>query len=417
MPKQKQTKKEKASTQSKKRRSTSPKGAASKAKSQKSSSEKSKKQGFFVVGIGASAGGLGALEKFFRNVSEDSGMAFIVVTHMEPHHVSLLPELLQRATKIPFQQVEDGMEVEPNHIYIIPPDHTMGIMHGVLHLLDRKTSPRTPINYLFRALAEDQEGKAVGIILSGTGTDGVLGVRAIKEKVGMAMAQDPDHAEYRGMPESAIDTGLVDFILPAEKMPERLLKYAEFGLNRKVEKTARLENEFEGPLQKIYFLLRSKTGHDFSNYKRNTVLRRIERRMNVHQLEQVTHYVRYLQENPHEVNSLFTELLIGVTNFFRDASAFDVLKEKGLPRLLDDKPNDDSVRFWIPGVATGEEAYSLAIVLQEYMEEHNKNFKVHFVNFWKIFCPSMSRLTIFWSNMISQKSGTRKCCSMPARFD
>lgn len=331
----------------------------------------------FVVGIGASAGGLETFENFFKMMPTDSGMAFILVTHLEPMHVSMLPELLQKSTAMPVQQACDGMAVQPNQIYIIPPDHDLGLMNGTMQLFrqQKSSTPRAPINYFFRSLALDQREKAIGIILSGMGSDGALGIKVIKEELGMVMAQEPSSAKFAGMPESAIATGLVDYVLPPEKMPDKLGQYARFGLRPEGQEPALMTKSPDG-LNKIFFLIRSVTGHDLSSYKRSTIMRRLERRMKVHQIEKLPQYIRYLQANRHEVEALFKEILINVTSFFRDAEAFKALEERALPQLLGGHADEDAVRIWTPGCASGEEAYSLAILLREYMEEHGRHFKV-----------------------------------------
>jgi two-component system CheB/CheR fusion protein len=333
---------------------------------------------FPIVGIGCSAGGLEALTQFLEAMPDNSGMGFVIVSHLDPNHVSLMPSLLQRNTRMKVAQVEDGMAVEPNRVYVIPPDKVMGIMAGHLQLLDpgNDPGPRAPVNYFLRNLAEDRKEKAVCIILSGMGSDGTLGLRAVKGQLGMAMVQDPDTSKYDGMPRSAISTGLADYVLPPEKMPASLLEYAKRFIFGTPPQIAPVEAMPGKALQKVHMLLRSVTGHDFSYYKENTLIRRVQRRMNVHQLERVTDYVAYLQRNPQEVRALFKELLIGVTSFFRDPEAFEVLKERALRPMLRDKPSNYTFRMWVSGCATGEEAYSLAIILQECMEELEHPFGV-----------------------------------------
>jgi len=280
--------------------------------------ESPKDPGFYMVGIGASAGGLEAFEKFFKNMPNKPGMALILVPHLDPTHVSLMPELIQKCSKMKVFQVTDGIEVKPNAVYIVPPNYDLAIINATLQLLDpaRERGPRLPIDYFLRSLAQDQGDKAVGVILSGMGTDGTLGLRAIKEELGMAIAQDPATAKYDGMPRSAIDTDLVDYILSPEQMPQQLLAYAKHASQKPASKLVPAGVKAPNALQKIFILLRSHTGHDFSGYKQSTICRRIERRMNVHQIDKISDYVRYLQENSHEGNILFRELLIGVTNFF-----------------------------------------------------------------------------------------------------
>lgn len=334
--------------------------------------------GFPIVGIGASAGGLDALRAFFGALPVNSGIGFVLVVHLDPTHVSLLPELLQKHTKLPVLQVEDGMRVRPDHVYVIRPNKDLTILHGTLQLMD-KVHPRgsnLPIDTFFRSLAQDQQRNAVCIILSGTGTDGTLGLKAIKGELGMAMVQEGTSAKYDGMPRSAIATGLVDFVLPPDRMPEQLIKYAQHATRDVSPTTVPAEGPIPQSLQKIYVLLRARTDHDFSLYKKNTICRRIERRMNVHQIDDISEYGRYLQESDREANILFKELLIGVTNFFRDAEAFEVLQTKILPKLIQEKSDDYTIRIWVPGCSSGEEAYSMAIVMQECMEMTGRHFHV-----------------------------------------
>jgi len=326
-----------------------------------------------VVGMGGSAGALEAFEQFFTAMPEDNGLAFVLVPHLDPTHKGMMPELLQRFTRMKVRQAEDGMKVEPNSVYVIPPNKDISILHGTLQLLE-PSAPRglrLPIDFFFRHLAEDQGEKAVCILLSGMGTDGTLGLKAIKEKLGMAMVQDPLSAKFEGMPRSAIDTGLVDFTAPPADLTVKLLEFVRHSAVT-VDKAIIYEEKKLGGLQKVFVLLRTHTGHDFSLYKKNTVIRRLERRMAVHQLTTIEGYVRYLQENPQEIELLFKELLIGVTNFFRDSQAYEALMEKGLPKMLEGKNKGDALRVWIPGCSTGEEAYSAAITLVEFLEKHKR---------------------------------------------
>ena len=335
-------------------------------------------EGFYTVGMGASAGGLEAFEAVFRNMPENPGMAFVVVTHLDPTHISILPQLIQKCTKMHAMQVEDGLKVLPSTVYIVPPNKDLAILHGTLQLVEPTGSRavRLPINYFFRSLAQDQREKAICIVLSGMGTDGTLGLRAIKEDLGMAMVQTPETAKYDSMPRSAIETGLADYVLPPEKMGEHLIEYAKRGTSRVAPGDFHKDGEVPDAMQKIYILLRAQTGHDFSLYKPNTVWRRIEKRMDVHQLDRVSSYVRYLQENPREVETLFKELLIGVTRFFRDPEAFQILKEKIFPEYLRGKSGNDSIRVWVPGCSSGEEAYSVAMIMSECMETLDQHFNV-----------------------------------------
>ena len=333
---------------------------------------------FPIVAIGASAGGLEAFEQFFAHTPPDTGMAYVLIQHLDPKHKSILSELIRRFTRMTVHEVEDGMAVEPNTIYVIPPNRNMALLHGILHLLEPLKIPGvcTPIDFFFRSLAEDQKEKAICIVLSGTGTEGTLGLRTVKGEGGMVMVQDPESAKYDGMPRNAIATGLADYILAPEKMPEQLISYLEHPVFKLPNKEAKLipkENEI---LDKVFILIRSQTGHDFSHYKHNTILRRIQRKMAVHQITKLSDYVRYLQEDHRELETLFKELIIGVTNFFRDKDAFDALKEKVIPRLFEQRPMNQPVRIWIPGCATGEEAYSIAMLCRDFMDSRKKEYDV-----------------------------------------
>jgi len=324
--------------------------------------------GFLIVGIGASAGGLEAMEEFFRHMPPSSGMAFVVVSHQHAGHVSLLPSLLSKCTAMPVVEATDGMAVEANRVYMAPGGTNMAILHGTLHLMEPPSQERVPlpIDYFFRSLAEDQKQRAIGIVLSGTASDGTLGLRAIRSEAGMTVAQEPQSAKFQGMPRSAIAAGVVDVVQPASQMSEPLLAYARSLVRPAPPSPGR---EASQTLQKIFVLLRERTRNDFSLYKENTILRRIERRMNVHQIENLRQYLRFLLANPHELDALFQELLIGVTSFFRDPQAFEVLVQKGLPSLVEGKPENATLRLWVAGCSTGEEAYSLAILIREYLTQ------------------------------------------------
>ena len=336
--------------------------------------------GFPIVGIGASAGGLAAFEAFFSGMPADTdpGMAFVLVQHLAPDHKSILTELVKRYTRMQVLEVEDGMVVKPNCAYIIPPNRDMSFRDGALRLLEQSTSRgvRLPIDFFFHSLAEDQHQRAICIVLSGTGSDGTLGIRAIKGEGGMAMAQDPDSTEYDGMPRSAIATGLVDYVLPPARMPAQLIAYAAHAFGKSVGPESLKSSEADDLLRRIFLTLRNQTGHDFSQYKNNTITRRVERRMAVHQIEQLDGYVRYLEETPAEVEALFQDLLIGVTRFFRDPEAFAVLQEKIIPLIVDGKSAGAPIRVWVPACSTGEEAYSIAMLLQEHIDTLKQKFKI-----------------------------------------
>jgi two-component system, chemotaxis family, CheB/CheR fusion protein len=335
-----------------------------------------------IVGIGASAGGLEAFEQFFRLVPIDSGIAFILVPHLDPDHESLLADILGRVTGMPVIEAEDQMKVIPNHVYIIPPNREMTIFHSMIHLSipDSTRGQRMKIDLFFRSLAEEQGDKAIGIVLSGTGTDGTLGLRAIQGSGGLTLVQDPKTAKYDGMPTSAIEGGYATFVLPVQQMPAQLIASVQELFNSLTPNLLgsdhKIESEKKGELSRILRIIRGKTGHDFSQYKKSTIHRRIARRMSVHLIEDTSTYTRYLEENPDEVKLLFREILINVTSFFRDPEAFDVLKTTVLPGLIRQKTEFDSFRVWVPGCATGEEAYSLAIILREVLDDMEKDCKV-----------------------------------------
>lgn len=328
---------------------------------------------FPIVGIGASAGGLEALVELLENMPVDTGMAFVVVTHQHPGHKSMLPELLRKETEMPVVEAADGTKVQANRVYVGPPGGHLAILNGVLHRMEteKNEAPRSPIDSFFRSLAEDRNERAICIVLSGTGADGTIGLKAIKGASGMAMAEKPEAAKYAGMPSSAIATGLVDYVLTPAAMPKQLVAYAAGPCLNGAAVAAEEPPVPAAPMQKIFLLLRSRTGNDFSAYKSNTLRRRIERRMNVHRLERPNQYVRYLQENPHEIDALFRELLISVTSFFRDPAAWDALNE-AIQKLMRSRPDNYTLRAWVPGCATGEEAFSLAISLREALDSGDR---------------------------------------------
>ena len=322
---------------------------------------------FFIVGIGASAGGLEALEQFLGHAPANSGMAFIVIQHLDPTHKGMMPELLQRATPMPVSQARNRMKVRPGCVYVIPPNRDLSILHGTLHLLD-PVAPRglrLPIDFFLRSLAEDQREYSIGVILSGMGSDGTLGLRAIKEKAGLVLVQEPGSAKFDSMPKSAINAGLADIIATAQELPGKIIEFVRRTLPTNGAAEEQESAAQKSALDKIFILLRSRTGHDFSLYKKSTIYRRVERRMGLHQLERIANYVRYLRENPQELDLLFKELLIGVTSFFRDPAAWSCMQEQALPALLAACPKGKMMRAWVAGCSTGEEAYSLAIAFKE----------------------------------------------------
>lgn len=348
------------------------------------------KLNFPIIALGASAGGLEAFEVFFKAADENSGMAYIVIAHLDPGHVSLLPELLQKSSHMPVMQITDGTEVKANNVYVIPPNKDLSILNGRL-LLTTLSKPRganRPIDSFFRALATDQGANAICVILSGTGSDGTLGLKAIKGELGMVMAQDENSAKFEGMPRSAIETGLVDFILRPEDMPGQLTEFMKQTKQKLTFVKPEAIDVLPNALQKIYLILRSRTSHDFSLYKKNTICRRIERRMHIHQIENIEDYTAFLNKSEREADILFKELLIGVTNFFRDSELFDKLRDVYFNDLFKSKADGDTIRVWVAGCSTGEEGYSLAIILQEAMKQVGRHFNV------QIFCTDIDEQAI-----------------------
>jgi two-component system CheB/CheR fusion protein len=334
---------------------------------------------FPIIGIGASAGGLEALERFLGHVPEGSGMAFVIVQHLDPTHKGIMPELLQRATRMQVIQVKDRTKVRPDCVYVIPPNKDMSILHGILHLL-APVAPRglrLPIDFFFRSLADDQQERSIGVILSGMGTDGTLGLKGIKEKAGIVFVQDPASAKFDGMPRSAIDAGLVDVVASVENLPAKIIAVVQH-VPLITKPGLVLASKTVSAIEKVFILLRAQTGHDFSLYKSSTVYRRIERRMGIHQIGKIAAYVRFLQENPRELELLFKELLIGVTSFFRDGSAWEQLRTEAIPSLLAGRQSSQTLRAWTPGCSTGEEAYSLAMIFKEAEEKAKlgENFRL-----------------------------------------
>jgi two-component system CheB/CheR fusion protein len=334
---------------------------------------------FPIVGIGASAGGLEALEEFFGNLPPDCGMAFVVIQHLDPDHAGAMPELLQRYTGMKVLQAGERMGVKPNHVYIIPPNKSMSLLKSSLHLFDPVESRglRLPIDIFFRALANDRQEKSIGIILSGMGSDGSMGAKAIQEKSGLLLVQDPSTAKFNGMPQSALESVLPDIIASAGELPIRLIEHLKLNPEaQKPDLDIPLDINHLTNIDKIIILLREQTGHDFSLYKKKTLFRRIERRKGIHQINKIESYVRFLQENPQEIDILFKEILIGVTEFFRDSEVWKKLENQIFPDLMAELPNDYVFRVWVPGCSTGEEPYSIAILLMEVFEKIKKKKKI-----------------------------------------
>lgn len=324
-----------------------------------------------MVGIGASAGGLEALEQFFRGLPGDTGMAFVVVQHLDPTHENHLAELLQHATPMPVRVISDGIRLEANHVFVIPPNHDLAVGHGVLRLLEQRQDRglRLPIDFFFRSLAEDLGTNSLAVILSGMGSDGTAGARAIREKAGRVFVQSAESAKFDGMPRSVINAGLADEVAPAGELGRKII--AALGRPREFfpgPETILNESD-RGELEKLLLMLRARTRHDFTHYKTNTIHRRIERRLLLLRLTRLSEYVRYLRENPSEADLLFKELLIGVTQFFRDPAVWEQLRQEVIPALLATRENDganaDKLRAWVPACSTGEEAFTLAMVFLE----------------------------------------------------
>lgn len=322
---------------------------------------------FPVIGVGASAGGLQALRIFFEHMPSDSGVACVVVVHLSPEHESNLPALLQQYTRMPVVQVREPVPIEPDHVYVISPTKHLSMEDGKLTLSEpeRPYGRRVSIDLFFRTLAESRTRNAVAVILSGAGSDGAVGLMRVKEMGGLTLAQDPNEAEYDSMPRSAIATGIVDYVLPVAQIPGQIVTY------RHNAEYIRLPDPRDGrdadavALREIFALLRVRTGHDFSNYKRSTVLRRLARRLQINSVTDLPSYLLVLRDRPGEIYGLLRDLLISVTNFFRDREAFNAL-EAIIPTLFAGKRSGEQLRVWVAGCATGEEAYSVAMLLREY---------------------------------------------------
>ncbi len=331
---------------------------------------------FPIIGIGASAGGLDAFAKFLTAMPANSGMASVLVQHLDPSHASNMVELLRRYTKMPVSEATDEVRLEPDHIYMIPPNRTMTITGRNLRLLQQIDRPGIAhaIDMFFKSLATDLKEKAICVIMSGTGTDGTLGAKAVKAELGLVMVQDPETAGYDGMPRSAIAAGVADFILPAEAMPAKLVEYVEKSYGKRVVRQQALEKDYTS-LPAILQLIRARTRRDFSGYKQSTINRRIERRMALNQIDNASQYILFLREHPNEIDTLVKDFLINVTSFFRDPEAFAALKQQ-IKTVLAAKPEGTEIRAWIPACATGEEAYSILITIEEAIDELKKYFIV-----------------------------------------
>lgn len=346
---------------------------------------------FYIVALGASAGGLEALNQFFDNVPANINLVFVVVQHLSPDHESHMVEILAKHTLMEVHEAQDGMKVEANNVYLIPPKKEMTIFHDKLFLKDReqnKAHLSLPIDKFFRSLAQDQRQKAIGIILSGTGSDGTRGIRAVKEENGLVMVQEPDGAKFDGMPRNAISTGVVDYILPVVDMGQRLIEYVQHPYISEDKRLEKAKANEEDTLTKILAVLQDEVGVDFTYYKESTIIRRIERRMVINQVKKLADYFSFLKNNISEVRTLYKELLIGVTEFFRDGEAFNLIEEEVIPQIIEDKSSGEEVRIWVNSCSTGEEAYSIAILFKEYIDKKNLDLEV------KIFATDISKNAI-----------------------
>ena len=322
-----------------------------------------------VVGIGASAGGLEAIERFFDNAKMSTDVSYVIVQHLSPDHKSLMGELLARHTGLPIRVVQDGDEIRPASVYLMPRKSNITVFNGRLFLTDPEPGLNLPIDIFLRSLSEGFGERAIGVILSGTGSDGTRGVRAIKEAGGAVFVQDEETARFDGMPGSAIRTGIVDFVLPPEDMPDRIIQFALSYTPSDSDASAARQRS-SSTVARILMLIRKRTGVDLSGYKESTIIRRIERRIGITLAESFESYLEMLGEQPNEVTTLFKEILIGVTKFFRDPEAFEALTSQAIPRIVEDTNPQTPIRLWVPGCSTGEEAYGLAILFAEYFERH-----------------------------------------------
>ena len=322
-----------------------------------------------VVGLGASAGGLEPMQEFLEHVPEASGLVFVVIQHLEPNHPSMLAELLARHTAMPVLQASDGLPLEPDHVYVIAPGTLLTIEKGVFHVVTYEGPSSSLIDAFFHSLAQDQGEQAVAALFSGAGHDGTVGLRAIKEHGGLTLAQPPETATHDCMLQSAIGAGLVDHVVPVAQMPAIITEHAQHLTKFTGAAAAEnLDEQLAAHLGKICALIHQRTGHDFSRYKEGTLLRRIRRRLQVQHLESVEGYLHFLETDAAEAEGLLKDLLIGVTQFFRDPEAFQALAQQIIPRIVQGKSADAPIRIWVPGCASGEEAYSIAILLREHLE-------------------------------------------------
>ncbi len=356
-----------------------PRGPQRKAKVQSKSRQDSKND-FLIAAIGASAGGIEAFTELITALPPDTGMAFVLIQHLDPKHHSLLADLLSKKTSMQVEQVTDGMHAEVNHVYVIPPNASMSISDHTLHLGPREESRglHMPIDHFMRALAQEQRNRAIGVILSGSGTDGTLGMAEIQAHGGVTFAQDVASAKSDGMPRSAAAAGCVDYVLPPTAIARELARIARHPyVARELVSEAQefLPAEKTG-LSAIFQLLRRSAGVDFTHYRQTTVLRRIQRRRVVHKIDKLADYLQYIHTNPPEINALYQDMLINVTNFFRNPRVFDSLQSQVFPNILKHRPPETSIRVWTPGCASGEETYSVAIALLEFLSDKAPNIPI-----------------------------------------
>lgn len=356
------------------RKRTRPETKATSEKEESAPAAETPEERCVVVGLGASAGGLDAYRQFLQAMPGDSGIAFVMIQHLDPSHESLMADLLSQHTDMPVQQVEKAIRVEPNHVYMIPPNKYLKLSDGYLYLEEpvKQRGMRMPIDYFFRSLAEVYRERAIAIVLSGTGTDGTLGIKEVKGNGGVTIVQQPDTAQHDGMPRSALATGMVDMVLPVAEMPAALLRFIRHPYMRATGRDAALEDDDEDHFRSILSLLRAHTEYDFRCYKKGTLKRRIQRRMGLNHIQTLKDYLPLLRRNRDEVTALFKDLLISVTSFFREPEAFALLEEEVLAKLVAQKKPDESIRVWVPGCATGEEAFSIAMLIHEQFEKQNR---------------------------------------------
>ncbi|HKS83201.1 MAG TPA: chemotaxis protein CheB [Candidatus Acidoferrales bacterium] len=341
-----------------------------------------RKNDLLIAAIGASAGGIEAFTEFVSSLPTDTGMAFVLVQHLDPEHHSLLTELLSKKTALPVREVTNGMKVEPNHVYVIPPNATMSISDHSLHLAPRGDSRgvHMSIDHFMRALAEQQGNRAIGVILSGSGTDGTVGLAEIQAHGGVTFAQDEASAKYDSMPRSAIASGCVDYVLPPKSIARELARIARhpYLVRDQLPESTELAPAENNGLSLVFQLLRKTTGVDFTHYRQTTILRRIQRRMVVHKMDKIEDYVKYVQSDPAEIKALYQDMLINVTSFFRNPHVFDALKANVFPQILRNHLPDTSIRIWTPGCASGEETYSVAIALLEFLGDRASQTHIQF---------------------------------------